>query len=132
MIELRALAQKSVGIYDTSISIQIADSIEQIELLNRQLDEVHQQIETIMVSLDFVIMTIPGIGYLDGAMILGEIGDIHRFDHPKKLLALAGLDPMVRQSGKFKAKRTRISKRGSRVLRFALINAAHNVVLNKY
>ena len=129
-LELRALAQKSVGICDTSISIQVADSIEQIELLNRQLDEVHQEIETIMVSLDSVIMTIPGIGYLNGAMILGEIGDIHRFDHPKRLLAFAGLDPSVHESGKFKAKRTRMSKRGSRMLRYALINAAHNVVLN--
>ncbi len=129
-IELRALAQKSVGIYDTSISIQVADTIEQIELLDRQLSEVHQNIETIMVSLNSVIMTVPGIGYLNGAMILGEIGDIHRFSHPKKLLAFAGLDPSVHQSGKFKARRTRMSKRGSRVLRYALINAAHNVVLN--
>jgi len=128
--ELRVLAQKSVGIFDTSISIQVADSIEQIELLNRQLDEVHSNIESIMDSLSSVIMTIPGIGYLNGAMILGEIGDIHRFDHPKKLLAFAGLDPSVHESGKFKAKRTRMSKRGSRVLRYALVNAAHNVVLN--
>ena len=56
--------------------------------------------------------------------------DIHRFSEPKKLLAFAGLDPSVHQSGNFQAKRTRMSKRGSRVLRYALINAAHNVVKN--
>ena len=75
-------------------------------------------------------MTIPGIGYINGGMILGEIGDIHRFREPKQLLAFAGLDPSVYQSGNFQAKKTRMSKRGSKVLRYALMNAAHNVVKN--
>lgn len=69
-------------------------------------------------------------GLARGGMILGEIGDIHRFSTPGKLLAFAGLDPTVYQSGNFQAKRTRMSKRGSRVLRSALMNAAHNVVKN--
>ena len=51
-------------------------------------------------------MTIPGIGYINGGMILGEIGDIHRFSSPSKLLAFAGLDPPVYQSGNYSAKRT--------------------------
>ena len=79
---------------------------------------------------DSVIMTIPGIGYLNGGMILGEIGNIHRFSTHKKLLAFAGLDPSVYQSGNFNARCTRMSKRSSRVLRYALINATHNVVKN--
>lgn len=84
----------------------------------------------IMKFNDSVIMTIPGIGYINGGMILGEIGDIHRFSNPNKLLAFAGLDPSVYQSGNFQAKTTRMSKRGSRVLRYALVNAAWNVVRN--
>ena len=80
---------------------------------------------------DSVIMTIPGIGYINGEIILGEIGDIHRFSTPCKLLAFAGLGPSVyHQSGNFQGRRTRMSKRGSRVLRYALINAAHNIVKN--
>jgi transposase len=127
---LRVLARRSVGTENKSISIQIAQSIEQIELYDRQIGEIFAEIETIMISLDSLIMTIPGIGYLNGAMILAEIGDINRFLHPSKLLAFAGLDPSVYQSGNFKASRTRMSKRGSKVLRYALINAAHNLVLN--
>lgn len=84
----------------------------------------------IMRFYDSVIMTIPGIGCLNGGIILGEIGDIHRFSTPQKLLAFAGLDPSVYQSDNFNARRTRMSKRGSRVLRYALMNAAHNVVKN--
>ena len=109
--ELRVLAQNSVGSSDSALSIQITHCVEQIELLDSQLK-------------------IPGIGYINGGMILGEIGDIHRFSKPSKLLAFAGLDPSVYQSGNFNARRTRMSKRGSRVLRYALVNAAHNVVKN--
>lgn len=80
--------------------------------------------------LHSVLMTIPGIGTVNGGMILGEIGDIHRFSTPGKLLAFAGLDPTVYQSENFQAKRPRMSKRGSRVLRYTLKNATHNVVKN--
>jgi len=128
--ELRVLAQKSVGANDSSLSIQITHTIAQIELLDSQLKRVEAEMTDIMKFNDSVIMTIPGIGYINGGMILGEIGDIHRFSTPGKLLAFAGLDPSVYQSGNFQAKRTRMSKRGSRVLRYALMNAAHNVVKN--
>lgn len=127
---LKSLAASSVGVKNTYISIQITQTIAQIELIESQLTELEQIIGQAMDELDSVIMTVPGIGKLNGAMILGEIGDIHRFSHPSKLLAYAGLDPVVNQSGKFTAKRTRMSKRGSKVLRYALINAAWNVSLN--
>ena len=129
-VELRVLAQKSVGNSDKSLSIQVTHSIEQIELLDRQLEQIESEMSDIVRSLDSVIMTIPGIGAINGGMILGEIGDISRFTSPSKLLAFAGLDPSVYQSGNFEAKHTRMSKRGSRALRYALINAAHNVVKN--
>ena len=63
-------------------------------------------------------------------MILCEIGDIHHFSNPNKLLAFADLDSYVYQSGNFQAKTTKMSKRDSRVLRYALVNAAQNVVRN--
>ena len=128
--ELRVLARKSVGQSDNALSIQITSSISQIELLNEQIIRVEAEMTDIMRFTDSVIMSIPGIGYINGGMILGEIGNIHRFSNPKKLLAFAGLDPSVYQSGNFSAKSTRMSKRGSRVLRYALVNAAHNVVKN--
>lgn len=86
--------------------------------------------ELIVTSLNSLIMTIPGIGFINGGMILGEIGDITRFSNPSKVLAFSGLDPAVYQSGNFNASHTKMSKRGSRPLRYALINAAHNVVRN--
>ena len=127
-LELRVLAQKSVGTADRSLSIRITQSIAQIELLDSQLDAVESEMKDIVTSLDSVIMTIPGIGPINGGMIIGEIGDINRFSKPRKLLAFAGLDPSVYQSGNFIAKKTKMSKRGSSALRYALMNAAHNIV----
>ncbi len=128
--ELRVLAQKSVGVNDSSLSIQITHTIKQIELLDSQLFHTEPEMANLATCLHSMIMTIPGIGVVTGGMILGEIGNIHRFSEPKKLLAFAGLDPSVHQSGNFQAQRTRMSKRGSRVLLYALMNATHNVVKN--
>ena len=127
---LKSLAKSSVGVKNPYISIQIAQTIQQIELLEQQIDEIEKVIRDTMEQIDSVLMTVPGIGAIDAAMILGEIGNINRFDKPCKLLAYAGLDPTVNQSGKFKARSTKMSKRGSKTLRFALINAAWQLTLN--
>ena len=128
-VQLKELASQSVGIKNDTLSLQILQSINQIELYNSQLEEVENEIKTIMEKIDSVIKTIPGIGSLNGAMIIGEIGDITRFQKPCQLLAYAGLDPSVYQSGNFNASRTRMSKRGSKLLRYALINAAWQTTL---
>lgn len=129
-IALKELASQSVGIKDDTLSLQILQSIEQIEMYTQQISKVEASICEIMDHMDSVIKTIPGIGNLNGAMIIGEIGDISRFEKPCQLLAYSGLDPSVYQSGKFTAARTRMSKRGSKLLRYALINAAWQLTLN--
>lgn len=129
-IALKELASQSVGIKDDTLSLQILQSIEQIEMYTQQISKVEASICEIMDHMDSVIKTIPGIGNLNGAMIIGEIGDISRFEKPCQLLAYAGLDPSVYQSGKFTAARTRMSKRGSKLLRYALINAAWQLTLH--
>jgi hypothetical protein len=70
-----------------------------------------------------LLRSIPGIGDKIAATILSEIGEIERFDHPKKLVAFSGIDPSVFASGKFMATSNRITKRGSKRLRHALFLA---------
>lgn len=70
-----------------------------------------------------LIHSIPGIGDKIAATIISEIGDISLFNHPKKMVAYAGLDPSVFESGKFKASKNHITKRGSARLRQALYSA---------
>jgi len=74
-----------------------------------------------------LLMTIPGIGYYSAMAIIGEIGDITRFPNPKKLVSYAGLSPRLRESGNLSI-HGRISKKGSRVLRWILVTAAHSVL----
>ena len=93
--ELRVLARKSVGTSDSALSIQITHSIAQIELLDSQLNKIEEEMTDIMKFNESVIMTIPGISYINGGTILSEIGNFHRFSSPGKLLAFASLDPSV-------------------------------------
>jgi len=82
-----------------------------------------------MEEIDSPILTIPGISYTLGAIIIAEIGDITNFDTPAKLLAFAGLEPSTYQSGNFTAGKTPMVKRGSSYLRWALLNAARLVAM---
>ncbi len=67
-----------------------------------------------------IIQLIPGIGEKIAATIISEIGEIDRFNHPKKLVVFAGVDPSVHSSGKFTATINRMTKRGSTRLSHSL------------
>ncbi len=92
--------------------------------LEKQIGELEREIAALLKQTDSFITTIPGVGDTFGAIILSEIGDIHRFDAPGKLVAFAGLDVKVNQSGEFSGTRNKISKRGSPYLRRAIWLAA--------
>jgi transposase len=83
--------------------------------LEERIDALAEEIEEYQ-----IIQSIPGIGNKIAATILSEVGEIHRFNHAKKLVAFAGIDPSVYSSGKFTATVNRITKRGSKTLRHAL------------
>ena len=129
-IELRELAKSSVGIDNPTLSLQIKHAILQIELFDEQIKEVESLYQEILDEMNSPILTIPGMSYNQAAVILGCIGDINRFEHSCQLLAYSGLDPSVIQSGNFQARSTRMSKRGSGMLRYSLVYSAHNVVKN--
>ena len=102
-------------------------TIRLIRELNREIDEIEEQIQSIMDELHSPITTIPGLGFRMAAMILAEVGDFTRFDSPDKLLAYAGMSPSTYQSGQLKNCYPHMEKRGSRYLRYALYNATKYV-----
>lgn len=124
--QLKAAAASSFGVNfaKDAFAFQIRQLIEQLEFLERQVAELEEQIFSLLKQTGSYITTIPGIGDTLGAIILSEIGDIHRFDAPNKLVAFAGLDVRVTQSGEFTGTRQKISKRGSPYLRRAIWLAA--------
>ena len=129
-IRLRELAKNSVGIDNPTLSLQIKQAILQIELYTLQIEEVEKLSKQILDEMESKLLTIPGMSYNQATAIHGFIGDIHRFNKSCQLLAYAGLDPSVYQSGNFEAHSTRMSKRGNSLLRYNLVYAAHNLVLH--
>ena len=129
-IELKDLAKNSVGIDNPSIDLQIQCLIKQLRLYQKQIKDIDLSIMTLMEILNSPILSIPGVGYTLGAMIISEIGDIKRFSNPTKLLAFAGLDPVIKQSGNFQADTMKISKRGSTYLRYAIYRVAFLIIYN--
>ena len=124
--QLKAAAANSFGVSFArdAFAFQIRQLVEQMEFLERQVTELEAQISSLLKQTGSYITTIPGIGDTLGAIILSEIGDIHRFNAPNKLVAFAGLDVRVAQSGEFTGTRQKISKRGSPYLRRAIWLAA--------
>lgn len=98
-----------------------------IRELNDEIAEIEAEIKKIRVVIDSPILSVPGIGMNIGAIIIAKIGDFSRFENPDKILAFAGCSPSTYQSGQLYSSHAKKEKRGSRYLRWALLNAASYV-----
>lgn len=123
-IMLRETARNSIGSHMPAKSLELKHTIKLIHELDVEIAEIEAEIKTIMDEINSPILSIPGINYRMGAMIIAEIGDFSRFDSPDKILAYAGLSPSTYQSGQLDNCYSHMEKRGSRYLRYALFNAA--------
>ena len=124
---LREAARKSIGAHMPAKSLELKHTIKLIRELDVEIEEIESEIKLIMDEINSPILTIPGISYRMGAMIIAEIGDFGRFDSPDKILAYAGMSPSTYQSGKMDNCYSHMEKRGSRYLRYALYNSAKYV-----
>ena len=124
--EIKAAAEGTFGIAfaKDAFAFQIKQLIQQIVFTEKQLSELEEQIADLLHKTNQYITTITGIGDVLGAIIVSEIGDINRFERPNQLVAFAGLDVTVKQSGEFSGSKNKISKRGSPYLRRAIWLAA--------
>lgn len=124
--QLKSAASNSFGINFArkSFSFQLKALIEQISFIEQQVKDTEREISRLMKKLHSPITTITGIGIITGATIIGEIGDISKFSSPRKLVAFAGIDASVSQSGEYEATHNVMSKRGSPYLRKAIFQAA--------
>ena len=80
-------------------ALKLKHTIRLIQELTSEIDEIENEIKLIMDELNSLILSIPGINYRMGAMIIAEIGDFNRFDSPDKILAYAEFSPLTYQSG---------------------------------
>ena len=128
-IEIRDAARCSIGSKLSAKSLELKHTIRLIRELDAEIEDVENEINSIMDQIHSPITTIPGIGVRMGAMILAEVGDFSNFDSADKILAYAGLSPTTYQSGQLTNCYSHMEKRGSRYLRYALFNATKYVCL---
>ena len=138
-ISIREAAADTFGIKiaQDAFSFQLKQLIDRMNFLDKQIEALDIEIMKYYEQFDCYLHTIPGIGIIGAATILAEIGDISRFKNSSALVAFAGIDPTVRQSGEFNSTHNHMSKRGSPYLRHAIFLAAttcsfHNSPLNAY
>lgn len=124
--KLSKLANNSFGVTFSkdAFSFQLKLLIQQMQFIEKQVKDTEKQINQILKVVNSPITTITGIGKVNGAIILSEIGDINKFDSPVKLVAFAGIDASVTQSGQYESTHNVMSKRGSPYLRRALYQSA--------
>ena len=126
--QLKELAKNTIGFsYETDV-FEINSLLRNYDLIQEEISLVENEITTHISKIDSKIPTIKGIGLVSAATIIAEIEDISRFDSPDRLLAYAGLDPRLYQSGtqEFKGK---MNKKGSVVLRRVLMNSAESILI---
>ena len=105
-------------------------ALRQIDFLNDEIAAIERDLAQFAVNSTHAqrLMSVPGVGLITAVAFLAQVGEITRFEDPRRLVGYLGLDPRVRQSGDSPARTGRISKEGSALVRCVLVEAAHTAV----
>jgi len=126
-LEIRNAAKNSIGSYSEVKSLELQQTIQLIQMMENQIKQIEAKINPIVDSLNSPIITISGISYRMAAIIIAETENFQNFDSAEQILAYAGLEPSVYQSGQLTSTHAKMVKRGSKYLRYALFNATKYV-----
>ena len=121
--KLKELAKNTVGYHDDNTDLLISTYVSLYNYFNDKIVPIDKQISTIIKELNPSILSIPGIGEISAASIISEYGDISCFSSPAKMLAFAGLEPSINQSGTLESN-GKMVKHGSGHLRYVLMNTS--------
>jgi transposase len=104
----------------------VESCLREIDFLSQEIAALESELAKLALSSEAVkrLMSVPGVSLVSAATFVAVVGDIRRFESPKKLVGYVGLDPKVRQSGEQAARHGRISKQGSSAARHMLCEAA--------
>ena len=121
--KLKELAKNTVGYHDDNTDLLISTYVSLYNYFNDKIVPIDKQISTIIKELNPSILSIPGIGEISAASIISEYGDISCFSSSAKMLAFAGLEPSINQSGTLESN-GKMVKHGSGHLRYVLMNTS--------
>jgi transposase len=93
----------------------VASCLREVDFLSREIAALESELARLALDCGAIkrLMTVPGVSLVAAATFVAVVGEISRFETPKKLVGYVGLDPKVRQSGESKARHGGISKQGS-------------------
>lgn len=126
-VEIRDAARASIGVKSVVKELELQQTIELIKIYQKQIESVEDEIDKLMHAVDSPITSIPGIANRMAAVILAETNNFQGFERAEQVLAFAGLDPSVYQSGQLTSTHSKMVKRGSKYLRYAIFNATKYV-----
>ena len=128
-LQLKQLAKESIGHPTETSDFLIESYVKSINCLSEQIDSIEKQIIEAVRKLDTHILSIPGIAEISAGSIIAEFGDIKNFESPEKMLAFAGLEPSIRQSGTLSTEGHMV-KHGSGYLRNAIMRVVNSLVMH--
>jgi hypothetical protein len=135
-VQLRTLARNTVGETNDIFQLELQLLLELYSQLDSKISLLNDKIAALVTIIDPPTLSIKGIGAASAAVIISEFGDFNRFSSPDKMLAFAGLEPGLFQSGTSEYT-TKMVKHGSPHLRCAILNCClpliqHNAVFAEY
>ena len=128
-LQLKQLAKESIGHPTETSDFLIESYVKSINCLSEQIDSIEKQIIKSVRKLDTHILSIPGIAEISAGSIIAEFGDIKNFESPEKMLAFAGLEPSIRQSGTLSTEGHMV-KHGSGYLRNTIMRVVNSLVMH--
>jgi len=118
--DLIAAAKTSVSSLSAAKELILSEKISTLLYLQEKNERITEVLietcESLRIEELDIIRSIDGVNNITGSTFLAELGDINNFSSYKHIIAFAGLDPSIHQSGQYEGRST-ISKRGNRHLR---------------
>lgn len=120
-LQLKELAANTIGVNNSIFDVELNSLLSLYKSLVKEINTLEKEINRLIDEIHPHYMSIPGIGPLSAAVIYSEYGDISNFSNPGQMLAFAGIEPGINESGT-ESHGGRMVKRGSSQLRYTLIN----------
>lgn len=129
-LQIKELAKITVGECNSIFETELTSLLTLHSSIQNEIKDLEGEIEKIIKELDSPILSIKGIGIISCAGIVAEFGDISRFKNANAMIAFAGLEPSISQSGT-ESHTGKMVKHGSGHLRYHLMNVAEYVFLHE-
>ena len=128
--DLIGYAKETIGKYSKSDAIIVYSLAQQLSFFYRQKEMMIERMDEVVRENYKHLLSVPGMGPITACTIIGEIGNITNFHGAGSLVAYAGINPMVYESGNYKATSLSMSKKGSSYLRNAIITVSRLIIFH--